>query len=647
MAKPRLSLPLGALLLFAMSLACGGGSEPKATPTPKPAPSPVAVAQQPAEGYRHGDPSFDALPGALSYFGPLGGADYRIEMPDEWNGRLVLVLHGSHNSEPQLFVETPSIRRYLIRNGFAWAASSYSSNGPTVAGLGVEESAALWDFFVGQFGRPRYTYVSGGSLGGIATILSAERYADRYDGALPLCGAIYSDSFVDLFVAGAYVAGVTQVEFESTTAGDLLDRRILPALARADTYEQFRNILIDLTGGARPLAQRGVDVDIAVFDMWTGSRLIVDSRLWGNQDVQYQLGPEAGVTSEAFNATAIRYRPGPLNTAIVRPFQATGALRIPTLTLNTTGETRVPLDAVRDLQRLADAAGAADLLVQRTVRDARHCGFTDVEWQQGLEDLVAWVEDGKRPEGEDVLNDEAADLGEQFTLAPRYGLPEADDVPGAGARLAVSGSATLDGLPAPIGSIRANVRGPDGLMSRSCTLEPATVLAEGRYSLVVAADEEMASCGRAGSSLLLIFTAKRASYTAQELAAWPAGATELAFHPAFSSRNPAGAGHTETIVVGAVLDADGNELPPGTLIEAFAGDTRCGITTVPAVVTLDGGPSAFLLAIVGPDMVPGCVTGSPVSLRVDSEPIEQTLAHDLALHEIDLIAPSAGDRSGS
>ena len=61
--------------------------------------------------------------------GVLGGAIYRIEIPKQnWDGKLAVYAHGYVGKESTLAVQNPPIRRYLIENGYAWAASSYSKN---------------------------------------------------------------------------------------------------------------------------------------------------------------------------------------------------------------------------------------------------------------------------------------------------------------------------------------------------------------------------------------------------------------------------------------------------------------------------------------------------------------------------------------
>ena len=59
--------------------------------------------------------------------GVLDGAGYRVEVPPNWNGKLVMYAHGYAGTGAALGVSNPSIRRYLIQNGYARAAGSSSS----------------------------------------------------------------------------------------------------------------------------------------------------------------------------------------------------------------------------------------------------------------------------------------------------------------------------------------------------------------------------------------------------------------------------------------------------------------------------------------------------------------------------------------
>lgn len=252
----RIAALLAALVCVAAT-ACGGDGTPSpdGTPAARPIPSPVTVRQEP-EGVTLGDPAFQALPGARADFGRLGGAVYQIEMPNNWSGRLLLFMHGYGELRPEANVSPPGIRTYLIAHGYAWGASSFSSTS-SIPGRSADETAALWDFFTEKYGRPAWTYVTGQSMGGAASHIAAERYPDRFDGALGLCGSagqtFGAQQQADFFAAAAYVAGATQAEFDATTdAVKLINERILPALEDPAVHERWEDIMIDSPAARAP-----------------------------------------------------------------------------------------------------------------------------------------------------------------------------------------------------------------------------------------------------------------------------------------------------------------------------------------------------------------------------------------------------------
>jgi hypothetical protein len=92
---------------------------------------------------------FTALAGTATsrYWGVTNGAGWRIEVPDNWNGDLVLYAHGYAGAGNQLGVQNPAfIRPEPIAKGYAWAASSYRANG-YVPGTGAEDTYDLLKIF--------------------------------------------------------------------------------------------------------------------------------------------------------------------------------------------------------------------------------------------------------------------------------------------------------------------------------------------------------------------------------------------------------------------------------------------------------------------------------------------------------------------
>jgi pimeloyl-ACP methyl ester carboxylesterase len=234
--------------------------------------------------------------------------NYQIEIPDDWNGRLVVYIRGN-DSNPELQVNPPPNRAYLIRNGYAWAASSFTVNIVVVAGQAADDSAALWDYFAQKYGRPTYSYVTGVSMGGAATMTSAERYPDRYDGALAMCGDALPATYTgDFFVIAAFAAGITQADYDTQDFGALVERAHAAIDNDPEVRKLYEDIWIDQTSGPRPFDRVGLrnDEDYA-FETFTGN---IPAGFWSNEGRAYELGPTAGVTSEAFNAGVIRVPPG-------------------------------------------------------------------------------------------------------------------------------------------------------------------------------------------------------------------------------------------------------------------------------------------------------------------------------------------------
>jgi hypothetical protein len=87
-----------------------------------------------------------------------------------------------------------------------------------------------------------------------------------------------------------------------------------------------------------------------------------------------------------------------------------------------TGDLFVPIHLERTLAQAVKAAGRDDLLVQRIYRIPGHCGFSVPEQTRAFDDLVHWVRDGVRPQGDDPLAD-LRDAGRRFTDPLRDGDP--------------------------------------------------------------------------------------------------------------------------------------------------------------------------------------------------------------------------------
>jgi len=420
-----------------------GSSAASATATEEPGSSSATPRTTPARGangsgYVVADPKFDALPGAQARYGMLNGAAYEMELPDQWNGDLVLYAHGFVGNDPILFVQTPPLRAYFIQNGFAWAASSFAGSGYN-PDQGLADTITLRGAFITQVGQPKRTYIDGTSMGGHVVVSAMEQRPELWDGGFSECGVVagveefdYLTSFVA--VAG-YLTGTALLPVrDPATYRDQVQRKVLPALgarsAPTTAGREFEDVIKNLTGGARPWRHEGfLDRLSGNFDL-AGSEDPAHPSLAGrsgtNLRMQYHGDSTLGIDDGALNARVTRVLADPTvrNEALHPDFAPrTGLLQAPLLTLHTTGDHFVPIGLELSYRRTVDAAGAGSLLVQRAIRRPDHCQFSQAELTRGFSDLVSWVEAGVTPAGDDLTKPDLRDAGRQFTSPLLSGDP--------------------------------------------------------------------------------------------------------------------------------------------------------------------------------------------------------------------------------
>jgi hypothetical protein len=212
------SLRLGVAILMVAAFSVVWSPPAVAAACAPPAPSetqPGYTVADPWCEYPSGTP-FTALPGATVHTGIERGAAYRIEVPSNWNGELVLHAHGYRGTDTTVYVDNSPLRAHLVARGYAWAASSYQTNGYDV-GQGVKDSHALIALVRGVTGRPaRRVYMTGFSMGGHVTAVAVEHYRRTFAGALPACGVLGDtglfDYFTDANVTAAALTG-TRTDF--------------------------------------------------------------------------------------------------------------------------------------------------------------------------------------------------------------------------------------------------------------------------------------------------------------------------------------------------------------------------------------------------------------------------------------------------
>ncbi|MEV6863498.1 prolyl oligopeptidase family serine peptidase [Streptosporangium subroseum] len=138
-------------------------------------------------------PASAAADGRRTYTGQIDGATYRVEMPREWNGTLLLYSHGYH---PKGFpvdkvglTNHPQSEKWLLDHGYALAASQFKDGGYGYqTHNALQDQIALLDWFTEKIEKPRRTVATGQSMGAVTATLLAERHPRRFAGAMNVCG---------------------------------------------------------------------------------------------------------------------------------------------------------------------------------------------------------------------------------------------------------------------------------------------------------------------------------------------------------------------------------------------------------------------------------------------------------------------------
>ena len=184
--------------------------------------------------------------------------------------------------------------------------------------------------------------------------------------------------------------------------------------------EAFANAIELLTGGPRPFFREGFIVSyVQNFAVLIGAvaQPLVSNAVAQNATTTYAVGEGSGVDATELNRAVTRIASNPLyidRAAYPENADLTGKIQRPFLTIHGTGDLFVPISMEQSYRRKVDAAGAGDLLVQRAIRRAGHCTFSQDERIAAFDDLASWVRDGTKPAGENLLGD-LSDAGRTFT----------------------------------------------------------------------------------------------------------------------------------------------------------------------------------------------------------------------------------------
>jgi pimeloyl-ACP methyl ester carboxylesterase len=394
------------------------------------------------------------------------GATFLIEVPSNWNGTLLLYSHGyvtPGSANPAQVAGDPVTEAVLLSEGFALAGSSYATTGWAIHEA-LPDQIAVLDTFKALVGKPNLTVAWGHSLGGIITAGLIQRFPQRFDAAMPLCGVLAGgvgtwNQALDAEVAfKTLIAPNSQLQLVNITdpGGNLANAENL--LGAAQTTPQGRarialaSALGDTPGWFVPTSPEPADNDFVDQEMnqflWSQQvdfpfifalRAELEFRAGGNvsfntgvdyrrqleksrdRDEVFALYQLAGLSLnadlEALNRTErIAADPKALQ-YLEQNIIFDGDIDVPVLSMHTTGDGLVIVENERAYRHIVRQEGNGRLLRQTFVHRAGHCSFTPAETVTLFGKLFDRLETGRWPDLDaNELNTAAAALGPQLNI---------------------------------------------------------------------------------------------------------------------------------------------------------------------------------------------------------------------------------------
>ena len=325
------------------------------------------------------------------------GAQYLICLPEAScsNGNMVVYAHGYvAPGQPigvpldQLSVGGVSLPATFNQLGYGFAASSYSKNGLAIV-QGMDDTKDLVQNVIKppNFPKPNRVYIVGASEGGLITTLSAEQLPNVYNAASAACGPIGS------FQAQINYFGDFRVIFDYFFPGLIPPSPIdIPASVMANWYTQYVPAITAALAANPPAAAQVISVMRApvTSDPSTVAETILGA-LWYNMfatnDAHATLGGQpfdnhnriymGSLNDVLLNQTVQRFSADPVAAAaIAAHYETSGKLKMPEVTLHTTGDPIVPY--WQETLYTAKTIFAGRFLERTNLPVARyaHCSFT-------------------------------------------------------------------------------------------------------------------------------------------------------------------------------------------------------------------------------------------------------------------------------
>ena len=384
-------------------------------------------------------PAVERLTGTLQ-----DGAAWIADVPEDWNGTLIVFSHGFGVTVPQN-APSEAVRLRLLEEGYALTGSSYDVSETLWALESAErDQVATVAAVTEKIGEPTRTLSVGQSMGGLVNARLARSGAGGIDGALGLCGLVAGANDLHTYQLDAeYTIArlllpdtpVKLVDFASEAEGATTGRQLTDAVVAAQKTPEGRarvalaaaylNLPAWAPGRDRPAAgdweaqqaQQYEWLARGVLNSVEPARYHLEKALGGNNSgnkgVDY-----ARVLATSQHAPLVKalYRKAGLDlradlrnltshaavaadpTAVAageRTSSAGQGLAVPLLDVHTVADDLVPVEQEARFAARVRASGDAPLLRQAYVGRQGHCAFTTAETVAALHALESRLDSGR------------------------------------------------------------------------------------------------------------------------------------------------------------------------------------------------------------------------------------------------------------
>lgn len=331
--------------------------------------------------------------------GEINGAKFRIDIPENWNGGLVMYCHG-YSPVAGTFKEgkLPPVLAVFTEQGYALAQSGYATGGWAIQEA-VEDTEALRRYFIGKYGHPKETFVTGHSMGGFLTMLFMERFPNSYDAGLALCGPLAPTTY--FMERGAFDA---RVVFDYYFPGALPPPDKVPSDYKntPEATKQLQALMDSQPEKAKAILRYSgahSTKDLAgTLTFITYMLLDLQQRGGGNPFDNRNTIYESPDDYNALNDGVKRYAADPKAAEYIRTwYTPTGRLTHPMLAIHTSYDPLVPVRIPDRYPELVEQTGSTSMFVQQYVKHDGHCTILPGEIAAGFSELRAWKDQGLRP----------------------------------------------------------------------------------------------------------------------------------------------------------------------------------------------------------------------------------------------------------